>query len=286
MNHNSIVHREMLQKTNMFIQQKAQSTIHSNDMFIGRTEQPIHTSSTSTNHSKNLFTGQIKQLTTNISVRTNNLKRSAVDVLSLFGGLGDSQSQEAGEEDEKGDKCDEKCDVSVFSSMSSGTHLNNYIRKTHKTISSHQQTNKENTFQKCSTQQQTINKIDKGATKVLLGAANSIQTTLGKHDVRDETSFQGDSNHELLLTNDDNENLHNNDKSLLIDQKENFECEEDFFSKEFDEESDIFYKDIGVSSIFIIIIVFHYFSSLSWTNFLQSKLEWVKFISAAQNSSN
>ena len=257
MNHNSIVHREMLQKTNMFIQQKAQSTIHSNDMFIGRTEQLIHTSSTSTNHSNNLFTGQIKQLTTNISVRTNNLKRSAVDVLSLFGGLGDSQSQEAGEEDEEDDKCDEKCDVSVFSS---GTHPNNDTRKTHKTISSHQQTNKENTFQKCSTQQQTINKIDKGATKVLLGAANSIQTTLGKHDVRDETSFQGDSNHELLLTNDDNENLHNNDKSLLIDQKENFECEEDFFSKEFDDDDDIFYKDIVVSSIFILIIVLFPFS--------------------------
>lgn len=219
MNHNSIVHREMLQKTNMFIQQKAQSTTHRNDMFIGRTEQPINTSSTSTNHTNNLFNGQIEQLTTNISVRTNSLKRSAVDVLSLFGGLGDSQSQEAGEEDEK-DKCDEKNDVSIFSSMSSGTHPNNDTRKTHRTISSHQQTNKENTFQKCSTQQQTINKIDKGATKVLLGAANSIQTTLRKHDVRDETSFQGDSNHELLLTNDDNENLHNNDKLILINQKE------------------------------------------------------------------
>lgn len=306
------------------VQEISQKTNIKNHIFIPQIRQ-------STSHSNNMFTGQIEQPNNpnKASVSTNNLKRSAVDVLSLFGGLGDSQSQEVEQIDES--EGENKMDVSAFSihknshsdkRTASEIHQHNDSRQTNVNNSIHHQTNKlcqqqkqihqhhqtanncnwlhqsNSTHQRSNNNNNNNNKnkehdlpvekieflqpretlfnknhsnhrisgrnnktsidVQKEGFRVFINetqksfsATNSTITAFTKHNICNKTTFR-DDDAELLLKDDCKENVHNNDKLTVFGDKENFETEEeDFFTKENEEDdNDTIYKDLDVRIVY------------------------------------
>ena len=336
-NHNNrMIPREMPRhkanmNENIFNPQLRQHTNHSNDVFIPKIEQLNRTFNTTILRNNDMFGGIEQPNSTDSVVSTKKLKRSAVDVLSLFGGLGDTQSQDIEEEEEEEEERENtKNEMSPFSIHNNSPE----ICQTSKNNPSHRQKNSRNVFQQSSTQHQTntfnniniqrhnqihqsnstdqtsnnnnnsntehdlpVEKIDflhsrqswfnikgnHGGNQRLnsrdiktvldlenecLGGTNSTKTPFDKHDIFNETSFDDD---ELLLMDNGKENVANSnniDKLRLIAEKENLEIEEeDFFSKEKEDDNGIFYNEIDVS----ILIYFSYFFSNIYVYFSVSE---------------